>query len=397
MQNFIYANRTRIVFGKETHREIGRHLKAHTNRVLLHYGGGSIKKNGVYENIVRSLQENGIQYRELGGVCPNPHLSLVREGIRICREENIPFVLAVGGGSVLDSAKAIALGTLYDGDVWDFYTGAAVPQKTLPVAAVLTIPAAGSESSISSVITDELNARKLACNHELLRPLFSIIDPSLFLTLPKHQMANGVCDMMSHIMERYFTNTRHTEVIDAMSEGALRAIMRNALRLNEDLSDEEAWAEIALAGNLAHNGVFGLGREEDWGCHDMEHELSAVYDIAHGAGLAILTPAWMRYVCDKHLPIFVQFAVNVMEVSGSLREERSIAEEGICRLEEFFRTLGLPTCLDEVGIGSEHLEEMAKKATGYSGNGETPLGNMQKLGWQDILKIYQAAQISRRI
>ena len=391
MQNFIYSNRTQIVFGQGTHCEIGKYLKKYTNRVLFHYGGGSIKRTGVYDRIIASLNENQIEYEELGGVCPNPRLSLVRRGIQLCREKNLTFILAVGGGSVLDSAKAIALGAVYDGDVWDFYTGKAVPEKSLQTAGVLTIPAAGSESSISSVITDEESGRKMACNDEVLRPVFSIIDPSLFLTLPKNQMANGVCDMMSHIMERYFTNTKDTEVIDAMSEGALRAIMNNARKLNRNLKDQEAWTEIALAGNLAHNGIFGLGREEDWGCHDMEHELSARYDIPHGAGLAVLTPVWMRWACMRHLPIFVQFAVNVMGVSGSLREEEAVAMEGIRRLEAFFCEIGLPVNLKQMGIDGSHLEEMAKKATGYCENGEKPLGNMEKLYWKDILSIYQAA------
>ena len=262
-----------------------------------------------------------MEYEELGGVQANPTLPLVYEGIRLCREHGLGLVLAVGGGSVIDSAKAIALGVPHEGDVWELYLSKKQPQSNpLPVATVLTIPAAGSESSPNTVITNEETRRKLGYGSPKLRPVFSIINPELFFTLPHRQMANGISDMMSHIFERYFTKTLHTDLSDSLCEATLRTIMKNARILNGNLNDYNAWAEIAFSGNIAHNNLLGVGREQDWGCHAMEHELSALYHVDHGAGLAVVTPAWMKYVSPKHQEIFVQFAVNVMGVEGSFRE-----------------------------------------------------------------------------
>lgn len=392
MLNFNYYNKTRIIFGKDTHKEVGQHLKPYAEKVLLHYGGKSIKSNGVYNDVVKSLQSNGIEFVELSGVKPNPRVSLVREGIELCKKENVDFILAVGGGSVIDSSKAIAIGVKSKNDVWDFFEKDLEIKSVLPLATILTIPAAGSESSTGTVITNEEKQLKLSCGAEFLRPEFSIINPEIYYSLPKNQISNGVCDMMSHIMERYFTNTLHTDLTDGLCETTLKTIMKNGLILKEDNRNYNAWAEIAFAGNIAHNGLLGLGREQDWASHQIEHELSAIYDVAHGAGLAVVTIAWMKYVYKTNLPMFVQFAVNVMGVEGSFRDEESIALEGINRLKEFFIKMRLPVTLGELGIDESNLEIMAKKATNFNNGEEVKLGGLKKLGWEDVLAIYKLAK-----
>ena len=287
MLNFVYDNKTTLIFGKGTHHETGTLLKPLGKKILLHYGSGSIRRSGLYDAVTASLKAAGVEYEELGGVQANPTLPLVYEGIRLCREHGLGLVLAVGGGSVIDSAKAIALGVPHEGDVWELYLSKKQPQSDpLPVATVLTIPAAGSESSPNTVITNEETRRKLGYGSPKLRPVFSIINPELFFTLPHRQMANGISDMMSHIFERYFTKTLHTDLSDSLCEATLRTIMKNARILNGNLNDYNAWAEIAFSGNIAHNNLLGVGREQDWGCHAMEHELSALYHVDHGAGLA---------------------------------------------------------------------------------------------------------------
>lgn len=391
MLNFNYWNKTRIIFGKDTHKEVGEHINPLGKKVLLHYGGKSIKSNGVYQDVIKSLEENNVDYIELSGVKPNPRVSLVREGIELCRKEKVDFILAVGGGSVIDSAKAIAIGVDYEGDVWDFYEKGVEIKSALPLATILTIPAAGSESSTGTVITNEEKQLKLSCGAELLRPEFSIINPEIYYTLPENQVANGVCDMMSHIMERYFTNTIHTDLTDGLCETTLKTIMKNGLILNKDNKNYDAWSEIAFAGNLAHNGLLGLGREQDWASHQIEHELSAIYDVSHGAGLSVVTIAWMKYVYKTNLAMFVQFAVNVMGVEGSFRDEESIALEGIDKLREFFVKMGLPVTLEELDIDESNLELMAKKATNYNDGQEFKIGGLKKLGWEDILEIYKLA------
>jgi alcohol dehydrogenase YqhD (iron-dependent ADH family) len=392
MLNFDYQNKTRIVFGRDTHKKVGELLKPLAKKVLLHYGSGSIKKNGVYDAVVASLKENGVGWVELGGVVPNPRLSLVHEGVALCRKEKVDFILAVGGGSVIDSAKAIALGVFYDGDVWDFYEGKAQPKAALPVATVLTIPAAGSESSEGSVVTNEAKQMKLGYGNSMIAPVFSVTNPELYFTLPANQVANGVADMMSHIFERYFTNTLHTDLIDGLCESTLRTIMKNALIVAKDPRNYDAWCEVSFGGTVAHNGLLGQGRQNDWACHGMEHELSAIYDVAHGAGLAVLTPNWMKYVYKDNVPMFVQFAVIVMGVQGSFRDPDAIVLEGIGRLAEFFRKMGLPGTLAELGIEESKFELMARKATGIAYGAERPLGGLKKLGWQDVLAIYNLAK-----
>ena len=389
MENFDYCNPTRIVFGRGVRTQVGELVKPHADRVLLHYGGGSIKRSGLYDEIAASLKAAGVAYVELGGVVPNPRLSLVREGIALCRRERIGFVLAVGGGSVIDSAKAIAMGAPHKGDVWKLFAEGTPVEQALKVGTVLTIPAAGSESSPNTVITNEEEGLKLGYGAQVLRPVFSILDPELCLTLPPEQLANGVSDMMSHIFERYFSNTPHVDLTDALCEATLRTIMKHARRLRASPQDADAWAQIVFSGYVAHKGLLGLGRQQDWACHGMEHELSALYDVAHGAGLAVLTPAWMEYVFRDNVPLFVQFAVNVMGVEGGFREPEAVAQEGIRRLRGFYKEMGLPSTLEGLGIGADKLELMAKKATKIAFGAQRPLGGLRKLGWQDVLAIYR--------
>ena len=390
MLNFSFQLPTKLIFGKDEHKNIGQYLRPYAQKILLHYGGGSVKRSGVYDEVVASLNEAGIAFAALGGVVPNPRVSLVREGIALCRREGVELVLAVGGGSVIDSAKAIAIGVPYGGDVWKLYRERIITKKALPVATVLTIPAAGSEMSKSSVISNDAEQFKYGHNDDATRPVLSVVNPALFMTLPKEQIAYGACDMMSHIFERYFTQTQHTDVSDELCEGVLRAVMKNAPRLMADSIDYDAWCELAWASSLAHNDLLGRGREEDWACHHIEHELSAIYDVAHGAGLAVLTPPWMEIAYKANVPMFLQFARNVMGVEGG-RDADAIIHEAIARLRRFFQGLGLPGTLRELGIGPDRLEEMAKKSTGILWGEEVGQGVFMKMDWRGVLQLLEAA------
>ncbi len=391
MLNFDMHLPTRIIFGKDTQKEIGSLIKPYTKKALLHYGGNSIKKSGLYNQVVSSLKENNIEFVELGGVVPNPRLSLAEEGAELCKKEGVDLILAVGGGSVIDSAKAIAIGACND-DIWKFYEEGGEIKAALPVATILTIPAAGSESSPHTVITNEEKQIKKGYGSNYLKPVISIVNPELFFTLPKNQIANGVADMMSHIFERYFTNTTDTDLTDGLCETTLKTIMKNALIVSQNPENYDAWCQVGFGGTIAHNDILGLGRAQDWACHDMEHELSAIYDIAHGAGLAILTPAWMQYVYKTNINMFVQFAVNVMGVEGSYRAPDAIVAEGISRLREFYKKMGLPATLTEIGIEESKFELMAKKATGEAYGKEHSIGGLKKLNWQDVQEIYKLAK-----
>ncbi|GAB6172743.1 iron-containing alcohol dehydrogenase [Paradesulfitobacterium aromaticivorans] len=353
----------------------------------MHYGGGSVKQSGLYERIVNSLKAEGIDYLELGGVKPNPRLSLVEEGIKLCRAERIKFILAVGGGSVIDSAKAIAIGVPYAGKVWDFYERKARPQATLPVGVVLTIAAAGSEASNSSVITNEDGWLKRGLGAEITRPRFALMNPELTFTLPPHQTAAGVADIMAHIMERYFTNVTNVDLTDRLCEATLKTVIYNAPIVLEEPDNYDARAEIMWAGTIAHNDLLSTGREGDWASHGIEHELSGIYDVAHGAGLATVFPAWMKYVIKHNIDRFVQFAVRVWNVEYSFDAPERTAWEGIERLIEFFRTIGLPVTLTELDVPEDRLEEMAAKCT-HSG----PVGNFMKLNKKDVLEILRLAR-----
>ena len=389
MLNFDFQLPTRLIFGRDTRLQIGALIRPYAKKVLLHYGGGSIKKSGLYDEVVRSLTEAGVSFAELGGVVPNPRLSLVQEGVALARREGVELILAVGGGSVIDSSKAIAHGLANpELDLWSIFARGVPVKKSTPVACVLTIPAAGSEMSNSCVISNDETQQKYGCATECNRPLLSVIDPTLFFTLPKNQIANGVSDMMSHIFERYFSNTAHTELSDALCEGALRTLIAFGPKVYADPSDYDAWCQVALSGTLAHNNVLGLGREQDWACHKMEHELSARFDIPHGAGLAIVTPAWMRSCWRVNPARFVAFATRVMGVAPQPDDAATIAS-GIAALEAFYASLGLPKRLRALGIDEASLPVMAKRAVTDEDGGERRVGFLKRLYAPDIEAIYR--------
>ncbi len=387
MLNFDFQNKTEIIFGKNTEERVGKEIKKYGKKVLLHYGGGSIKRTGLYDRVIKSLKNENIEIIELDGVMPNPRVSLVREGIKICRENSIDIILAVGGGSVIDSAKAICAGVPYSGDVWDFCVEGVQVENPLPLGVILTIPAAGSESSMGTVLTNEEGLYKKSFGSNLLRPKFSILNPELTYTLPAYQTAAGVVDMMVHVFERYFTNTKSVELIDRMSEAVLTTIINNGEKVLENPEGYDARAEIMWAGTLAHNDLLHTGRETDWASHKIEHELSGIYDMTHGAGLAIITPAWMKYVYKHDLDRFVQFANRVWGVDV-IGDRESIALEGIKRMEKFFKRMGMPVTLQEAGITNDRFEEMAKKAISLT---ET-IGGFVKLSKDDIVEIYKLAK-----
>ena len=401
MDNFVFSLPTRILFGRGMEEKVGAECAAvlavdsaipgnRARKILLHFGGSSAEKSGLLGRVRASLAAAGIEWVELGGVRPNPVLSLVRRGIELCRKEGVGLVLAVGGGSVIDSAKAIAAGTLFSGDVWDYYTGKAeAPETALPVATILTIPAAGSESSCGSVITKEEGALKRAVNADCLFPRFSILDPELAFTLPANQIANGAADIMAHLMERYFTNVSHVEFSDRLIEATLRTVIAVAPRVLADPTGYDAWAELMWSGAIAHNNLLDRGRMGDWASHDIEHELSGIYDIAHGAGLAVVFPAWMKHNLMHDLPRFVQFAVRVWGVEPDAFFTERVAREGIARLEAFWKSLGLPGRLADLGIGMDRVAEMARKCT--AGDSRTT-GQFVKLTSADIERIYRLAE-----
>ena len=386
MENFTFVNPTKIIFGKSTEEGVGREIKPFSSRVLMHYGKESIRKSGLFDRICRALDKEGIQHVELGGVSPNPRLSLVREGIKICREKKLDFILAVGGGSVIDSAKAIAAGVPYGGDVWDFYMRKATIAAMLPVGVVLTIPAAGSESSNGSVITNEEGSLKKDAGSELMRPRFAIMNPELTFTLPPYQTACGAADIMAHVMERYFTNARAVEFTDRLCEATLKTIIDHTPRVLAEPQNYNSRAEIMWAGTIAHNDLLSTGRVGDWGSHMIEHELSAIYDVAHGAGLAVVFPAWMKRVYTHDVARFAQFAGRVWNVDYNFEDPTRTALEGIRRMEAFFHQIGLPVTLQELGVRDDRFTEMARKCTERG-----PVGNFVKLGRNEVVEVYKLA------
>ncbi|WP_290448623.1 iron-containing alcohol dehydrogenase, partial [uncultured Muribaculum sp.] len=368
-------------------------------RALVVYGGGSAVRSGAVGRAVRSLHAAGFDTFNLEGIQPNPADDRVREGIELVRMHDIDIIIAVGGGSVIDTSKAIALGALYDGDFWDFYCGKATPERALPVGVVLTIPAAGSEGSGNSVITlREVRNEdgevvsgpvKLSLRTEsVLRPKFAIMNPELTLTLPAWQTACGIVDMMAHIFERYFSNTPDCEVTDRVAEGVLTAIMEEAPKVMCDPENYEARANIMWSGTLAHNGVCGTGRAEDWSSHFIEHEISAIYNVAHGAGLAVVVPAWMQYVAGVNPVKVAQFARRVMGVV-SQGDDRSVAAEGIKRLKDFFMSIGMPVTFKELGIDNPDIERLVAKLHEHKGE---RIGGYVKLSADDTIKIYEMMQ-----
>ena len=387
MDNFEFLNPTRIVFGKGTENQVGAEVKKIASSCLLHYGSGSIKKSGLYDKVVSSLKNEGIRFMELGGVMPNPRLGLVRQGIKLCRENKLEMLLAVGGGSVIDSAKAIATGVVYEGDIWDFFIGKGSPKKRLPIGSILTIPAAGSETSHSCVITNEENMLKRPMNTELNRPEFTIMNPELTFTLPPYQTACGASDIMAHAMERYFSLTPKVEFTDRLCEATLKTLISNAPLVLENPGDYDARAQIMWASTIAHNNLLSSGRVGDWGSHLIEHELSGINDVAHGAGLAIIIPAWMKYVQKQLHEKFLQFAVRVWGVEQRFDDPDRTIKEGIARLEAFYVSIGLPIRLGQIKINESHFDEMVRKCL----VGRTSVGNVIKLEKNDIYNVYKLA------
>ncbi len=383
MLNFEFYNPARIVFGKGTEESVGERCESFGKNILLHYGGGSIKKNGVYDKVIKSLKDKNLNIFELDGVKPNPRLSLVREGIELCKEKNIDFILAVGGGSVIDSAKAIAIGAKYEGDIWDFFVKGIATKDAIPLGVVLTIPAAGSESSTSTVITnDEDNNYKRGMQSSHYIPKFAILNPEFCYSLPKYQIACGCCDILAHLMERYFTEVENVELSDRLIEGAVKTIMNNATIAYNDNTNYDAWAEIMWTGTIAHNNLLNMGRIGDWASHQIAHELSGIYDLTHGAALSIVIPAWMKYVYKHNIDKFYQFATRVFHIIDNDKEKAVL--QMIERLESWYKELELPTKLKDVNIDNSKFEEMAQRAFLH----KDVLGNFKKLYKEDVFNIY---------
>lgn len=389
MDNFTFYSPTYFVFGRGTENEAGHYVtRFGGTKVLIHYGGGSVKRSGLLGRVKASLEASDIPYIELGGAMPNPRSGLVYEGIDLCRKEGVDFILAVGGGSAIDSAKAIAAGVPYDGDFWDFYSKDMIITEALPVGTILTLAAAGSEGSSSSVITHEDGMLKRGASGDAIRPVFSILNPELTFTLPPEQTANGVADIMAHVFERYFTNTKDVEVTDRLCEAVLLTMIKEAPKAIKNPEDYGARANIMWAGMVAHNNLCGVGREQDWSSHGMEHELSALYDVAHGAGLAVMVPAWMKYVMKHDVNRFAQIAVRVWGCHMDYANPENTALEGIKRLEEFWGSLGLPLNFRELGAREEDIPFMVKNIGLKEGE---HLGNFVPLYNEDIEKIYRLA------
>lgn len=393
MKDFIYYAPTEVVFGEDSEKQVASLVKKYGGkRVLVHYGGQSAKKSGLLDNIFGLLNEGGIEFFELGGVVPNPRLSKVREGIALCREQKIDFILAVGGGSVIDSAKAIAYGVPYNGDVWDFYLGKATAETCLPVATVLTIPAAGSEMSESSVITNEDGDVKLGYSNNISRPKFAIMNPVRTYTLPPYQTAAGVTDMIMHTMERYFTHDDDMTLTDSMAEALMRTLKDSVMEVLKNPTDYRHRAQIMWGGSIAHNGLTGCGLSDDWATHQLEHELSGMFDATHGAGLAAIWPSWARYVYKENVSRFVRFAVNVMGVENDFTNPEATALKGIEAMEEFYHAIGMPINIYEL-IGREvtdkEIREMVRKC---SRNYTTTQGRFKVLQVEDMEAIYRMAK-----
>ncbi len=395
MFNFQYYTPTRIIFGKGTENQAGQLIKEHGgSSVLIHYGGQSALRSGLIDRIKASLDQAGIPHVELGGVVPNPHLSKVREGMALAKENGVDFILAVGGGSVIDSAKAIAYGLADpDHDVWELFQHTRTATACLPLATVLTIAAAGSEMSNSCVITNAETGEKRAYDDDISRPKFSIMNPELTMTLPDYQTESGCTDIMMHTMERYFTQGGNMEITDVIAEGLLRTVMKYAEILHSDPGNYEARAEIMWAGSLAHNGLTGCGNDGgDFATHMLEHEMGGMFDVTHGAGLAAVWPSWARYVMDNDMDRFVRYAVEVMGVERKAgMSDKEVALAGVSAMEDFYHRIGMPVNMKELGIAptDQQIEEMADSCLRATGGG---IGSAKRLTREDMIAIYKMAR-----
>ena len=393
MRDFVYYAPTEVVFGKESEEQVAGLVKKYGgHKVLVHYGGRSAKKSGLLDKICALLRQGGIDYVELGGVVPNPRLSLVQQGIDLCRKEKVDFILAIGGGSVIDSSKAIACGVPFEGNVWDIYMGKAEPECYLPVASVLTIPAAGSEMSDASVITNEDGDVKVGYSNPMSRPKFAIMNPVRTFTLPPYQTAAGVTDMMMHTMERYFAPEDDMDLTDALAEAVLRSMKDNVFKVLANPEDYRARAQIMWGGSVAHNDLTGCGMTGDWATHQLEHELSGMFDVTHGAGLAAIWPSWARYVLKENVSRFVRFAVNVMDVPNDFTDPEGTALRGIEAMEHFYHAIGMPINIHELigrDITDDEIKEMVRKC---SRDGTLLQGSFKVLHPKDMEAIYQMAR-----
>ena len=393
MKDFNYYAPTEVVFGENSEEQVAALVKKYGGtKVLVHYGGKSAERSGLLDKICGLLTEGGIAFKKLGGVVPNPRLSLVHEGIKLCREEGIDFILAVGGGSVIDSSKAIAYGVPYEGEVWDFYLGKDKATKMLPVACVLTIPAAGSEMSEASVITNEDGDVKLGYSNNLSRPKFAIMNPKRTFTLPPYQTAAGVTDMMMHTMERYFTKDDDMDLTTDIAETMLRSMKDAIFAVLKNPEDYRYRAQIMWGGSLMHNGLTGCGVSDDWATHQLEHELSGMFDVTHGAGLAAIWPSWARYVMHENLSRFVRFAVNVMDIPNDFTDPEGTALKGIEAMERFYHAIGMPINIKELigkDITDEEIKEMTRKC---SRNYQHTCGQLKVLKAEDMENIYKMAR-----
>ncbi|MFA5007350.1 MAG: iron-containing alcohol dehydrogenase [Candidatus Izemoplasmatales bacterium] len=389
MENFRFYSPTEFVFGKDAEREVGHLLvKHHATRALVHYGGGSVVRSGLLQRVEDAMRAAGVAYVPFGGAVPNPRSGLVYQGIELARREHVDFVLAVGGGSAIDSAKAIALGVRYPGDFWDLYDGKAPIVDGLPVGVVLTIPAAGSEASASAVITHEKGMLKRGVLSDFNRPKFAVVNPELTYTLPPYQTAAGVTDMMAHIFERYLTRSTGVELTDQLCEATLRSIVDAARIVMMEPANYDARATICWAGTIAHNGSLGVGRVEDWSTHGLEHELSALYDVTHGAGLAVMFPAYMKYTVDVDVERYRRLAVNVWGVADDPKNPRAVALAGIAAFEAFLSEIGMPTRFEGIGARKEDIETLLDKLEVNRGK---VLGQFMRLTRDDARRIYLLA------
>ena len=387
MDNFNFYSPTEFIFGKDRETECGQYVKKYSkSKVLIHYGGGSVVRSGLLDRVKQSLSNSGIEFTELGGVQPNPRDTLVYKGIELCRSEKVDFILAVGGGSVIDSAKAIAAGVPYDGDFWDFYSGKKV-ETALPIGVVLTIAAAGSEGSGDSVITKEEGLLKRGTGSDALRAKFSILNPALTQTLPPYQTACGATDIMAHVFERYFTNTREVEITDRLCEAVLITMVKETPRVIADPDNYEARANIMWAGMVAHNGLVGVGRSQDWNSHKLEHELSALYDCAHGAGLAVIMPAWMEFVYKHDVMRFCEMATRVFGCEMNFENPEATALEGIRRFRAFLHSIGMPISFEELGAKEEDIPVLVEKL----GLGDGRTWGFVRFSAEDAAEIYKIA------
>lgn len=392
MQNFQYYAPTQVVFGTDTVEQVGSLIRQQNcKKVLIHYGGGSAKRSGLLDRVAKSLEKAGIDYIMLGGVVPNPRLSLVYEGITLCKQEGVDFILAVGGGSVIDSSKAIGYGIANDCDVWDFYAKRAIPQACAPIGTILTIAAAGSEMSNSSVITNEDGWLKRGLSSELCRCKFAIMDPTLTYTLPAYQTASGAADIMMHTMERYFTPVETLPLTDTLAEGLIRSVMTDVKAALTDPQDYDSHAGLMWASSLSHNGLTGCGTDGgDWASHQLEHELGGKYDIAHGAGLCAVWSSWARTVMPANPARFAKFAVNVMGVAPGA-DDMETANRGIDAMEAFFQSIGMPTRINQMGINltEDDMRELAHKCSFMN---TRKIGKFVQLDREAIYEIYQKAK-----